>query len=290
MCDELGVTPAALSQYINGHTTPSLDKLVAFADLFKVSLDYLIFGEDAIGGPGGALDYGPLARLFELNMANVRTDIANQSAYVTKIGSILSAQVANAAMAVAKRPTAPEGMLDYQQSLELERFSTASTIVTMNLTDDILEIENGVEEGFFASGFLAVIAQNLARGGTYRFVLSPEMPNRTATVERYRALLIRHGVPADVDLDRCRFGVAREQFYVGFCIFTVDVAEMRAQSPILHHYLTEYGYLSADGEIGYLEPISSGWHVPLMDATHRRLALAAYERFAPADPHPTDRA
>ena len=43
--DSINVTAAALSQYVRGPTRPSFDKLVALADFFGVSLDYLVYGE-----------------------------------------------------------------------------------------------------------------------------------------------------------------------------------------------------------------------------------------------------
>src|SRR3954471_11407893 len=41
----LDISPAALSQYARDQTRPSFQKLVALADFFGVSLDYLVYGE-----------------------------------------------------------------------------------------------------------------------------------------------------------------------------------------------------------------------------------------------------
>ncbi|WP_159311410.1 hypothetical protein, partial [Klebsiella pneumoniae] len=67
--------------------------LIAISDLFQVSLDYLIFGEDAVAGPTGTLDYGPLARYMEASLASSRADIAAQLAFVSKVGSIIADQI-----------------------------------------------------------------------------------------------------------------------------------------------------------------------------------------------------
>ena len=42
---KLGISGAALSQYVRQQTWPSFSKLLAIADFFGVSLDYLVYGE-----------------------------------------------------------------------------------------------------------------------------------------------------------------------------------------------------------------------------------------------------
>jgi transcriptional regulator with XRE-family HTH domain len=285
VCTELGITPAALSQYIKGHTTPSLEKLVAIADLFRVSLDYIMFGEDDVAGPAGTLDYGPLARYMEASLSSVKADIAAQSAFITKIGTIMTDQIAAAAQAAAKRPATLYGMLDAEQALELERFSEASTIVTMNLDDDFVRVEGEIERGVTAGRLLAVVAENLAKKRAYHFVLPPDMPDRESLVGQYRELLLTQNLSRS-DMERCRFSLAADMFYVGFCIFKLDIESLRQFSPVLHQYVKPY--IGDDGLIGYIEAASRAQRgVSLMDEDRRRLASEALARLAPA-PRPAD--
>src|SRR4051812_7327275 len=70
VCKEVGISTSALAQYMKRPPTeeerahgaravrPSFEILVALADFFAVSLDYLIFGEQP--GQAQPLDYGPL--------------------------------------------------------------------------------------------------------------------------------------------------------------------------------------------------------------------------------------
>lgn len=279
VCAELGITTAALSQYIRGQTTPSLDKLIAIAELFQVSLDYLMFGEDAVAGPRGTLDYGPLVRYVEAGLSSVRNDIAAQSAFVAKIGTIMSDQIAAAAQTAAKQSATLYGMLDEEQALELERFSEASTNVTMDM-DDIVEVRSDVEKGVTGSNFLEVVAENLAKNRTYRFVLSPDMPNRARIVEQYRALLLRKDLSRK-DLERCVFSVATETFYVGFNLFRLDADSFREQSPVLYQFVKPF--IGNDNTIGYIESPSSALDARfLMDAKRRRLASHALDRLTSA--------
>ncbi|MGV9680520.1 helix-turn-helix domain-containing protein [Nocardia sp. NPDC003482] len=279
VCNELGITTAALSQYINGQTTPSLEKLIAMSDLFKVSLDSLIFGEDIIAGSSGMLEYGPLVRYVEAGLASARANIAEESALVAKIGSILADQIAAAAQAAAKRSTTLYGMLDKAQALELERYSLASTNVTMDM-DDIVEVRSDVEEGVTGSNFLEVVAENLSKNRTYHFVLSPDMPDQQTLIDQYRTLLLRKGLSRE-DLQRCRFSVASDTFYVGFNIFELDVESLRSQSPILYQYIRTF--IGSDNLLGYIEAPSSALEARLlMDTDRRRLASKILEGMLPA--------
>ncbi len=276
---ELGITPAALSQYINGQTTPSVDKLVAIADLFGVSLDYLMFGEDIVADASGTLDYGPLARYMETRLNSMRAEFAAQSAFVAKIGTIVTDHIAAAAQVAAKRPATLYGMVDQDQALELERFSEVSTIAAMDLNADLIRVKSDVEQGVAAGRFLTVVAENLARERSYHFVLSPKMRNRDSLIQQFRTLLLRQELSPS-DLDRCTFSVASDIFYVGFCLFKLDVPGLRSQSPVLYQYVESY--IGEDGRIGFIESGSSShFEHSLMDREHRLLASQVLERLLP---------
>ncbi|WP_069162720.1 helix-turn-helix domain-containing protein [Nocardia altamirensis] len=276
---ELGITTAALSQYINGQTMPSLEKLVAIADLFKVSLDYLMFSEDAVTAPTGMLQYGPLARFVEAGFSSVRADIAAESAFVAKIGTIVTEQIEAAARAAAKRPATLYGMLDKEQLLELERHSTSSTIFTTDLDDDIVKVDSEIEQGVTAGNFLTVVAENISKKRTYHYILSPDMPDRELLIRQFRALLLRENV-SEKDLERCKFSVALDTVYVGFCFFELDVEGLKNQSPVLFQYVRDY--IGSDGRIGYIEPPSSPLRAYfLVDTERQRLAARALARLVP---------
>ncbi|QLY27734.1 helix-turn-helix domain-containing protein [Nocardia huaxiensis] len=278
---DLGITPAALTQYLKGQTKPSVDKLVTMADLFGVSVDYLLFGEDNVAASSGTLDYGPLARYMEAGLASARADGAVQSAFVAKIGAILADQVAAAAQAAARRPATFTGMLDHYQALELERYSLESSIAAMDLDENVVDVEGDIEQGVAAGRFLTVVAENLSRKRSYHFILAPDMRDRDSRVRQFRALLRQHQL-TQADVDRCKFSVAADTFYVGFCIFKLDVTALRKHSPVLHQYVEPF--IGGDDRIGFTEPASSSHYgVSLMDASHRRLAALTLERLNPAN-------
>ncbi|AYF76303.1 XRE family transcriptional regulator [Nocardia yunnanensis] len=275
---DLGITTAALSQYLRGQNNPSVDKLVAMSDLFGVSLDFLMFGEDSIAGAGGTLDYGPIARYMEASLASTRAEAAVQSAFVAKIGAILADGIDEAARKAAKRPSTFAGMLDHYQTLELERFSTVSIVAAMDLQEDLKVIEGDIEEGVAPQRFLDVVVENLEKGRRYHFVLSPDMQDREFYVRQFINLLSDRLPRADIA--RCKFSVAAETFYVGFCLFRLDIGGMRKQSPVLFQYVQDY--IGRDGWIGFTEsPTSDYVGVSLMNTHHRNLATRTITRLIP---------
>ncbi|MFC8529221.1 helix-turn-helix domain-containing protein [Nocardia sp. NPDC057227] len=275
---ELGITPAALSQYINGQTTPSLDKLLAMTELFNVSLDFLVFGPDTIAGHGDTLEYGRFTRYVEAGMASYQADIAAQSAFVTKVGEILAQHIDTAARAASRRPFTLRGMLDKEQAIEIERYSEESTILTLDLADDLVQVDSDVEQSVTAGNFLAVVAENLALGRRYHFVLPPDMQDRDALVHQYRTLLQSRNLTAG-DLDRCRFSVAMDTFYVGCCLFRLDTTSMRRRSPVLYRFVEEF--ITPDNHIGFIEPTSSTPAYFLLDLPRRQLAARVLHRLTP---------
>jgi transcriptional regulator with XRE-family HTH domain len=50
MAEVFGVTHSTLSQWENGKTTPELQNLIAVAETYEVSIDWLVFGGDVSSG------------------------------------------------------------------------------------------------------------------------------------------------------------------------------------------------------------------------------------------------
>ncbi|MBL1074047.1 helix-turn-helix transcriptional regulator [Nocardia sp. 2] len=269
VANDLGITPAALSQYLKGQTRPSLENLVAIADLFDVSLDYLMFGEDSA-------ESRLVGRYMEAGFAASRAEAAAEAARVAKIGTIIAEQIASAAQAVAKRPPTFHGMLDHIQALELERYSKHSIVVVMNLDENLRDVDSEFERGVTAGGFLAVVADNLRAGRSYSFVLSQDMSERESRIQQFRDLLRKRRL-TEAQISECKFTVATDLFYVGFGLLHLDVDAMRRSSPVLFNFVESY--ISHEGWIGYTELASnSHFTTSLMDADHRRLAELTVER------------
>ena len=56
LAKELNVGPSAVGMYEQGRRTPGIDMLIQMAQLFEVSLDYLITGNEALNSTTGEED------------------------------------------------------------------------------------------------------------------------------------------------------------------------------------------------------------------------------------------
>src|SRR5580692_10410387 len=161
----LGISGAALSQYIRQQNLPSFGRLLAIADLFEVSLDYLVYGQSA---GGGVTDPGPLYRYVDHALADVQARGSRHTAVVARIGRVLADRINTVAEELAAMPTATrEGLIQDDELLRLERYCHQCDLVSLNLEFNVIHAAGGLAPG----RFLSVVAANLENDATYRFIL-----------------------------------------------------------------------------------------------------------------------
>src|ERR1700684_1292095 len=98
----LGISGPALTQYIRQQNWPSFTRLLAIADFFDVSLDYLVYGQPT----GGSLtDYGPLYRYFDHALADVQARGSRHDAVVARIGRMLADRIHEGASELGASPS-----------------------------------------------------------------------------------------------------------------------------------------------------------------------------------------
>lgn len=271
VAEAVGVSPAALSQYIHDQARPSFKTLLAMADFFGVSLDFLVYGAAQTSN----MDYGPLARYVDHALASVQARASRHSAIVAKLGGLLAAELS----AVGERLLA-EGMnsasfLDDSELLILERYSNATDLVSMDLQYDLIVISDSEEA---AGRFLPVVAANLSQGRTYRFLL-PRQPDAEEAwlphVERLRRTLGKM-IGRDVVWRNCQFRQSRIPVTNGIGIYKLDVQAVAAEAPALHMRVVDY--LDGDGRLGYvIAPNSEDHGDVVMNSSHVLRATQAFE-------------
>jgi transcriptional regulator with XRE-family HTH domain len=248
ICSAVGVSPAALSQYVSGQAKPGFERLLALAEFFNVSLDYLVYGDES-AARSAAVDYGPLARYMDHSLAEVQNRIAAQTALVGRIGQLVARAVTTAAQDLAETAQPLAGMLSDDETLALEQYSLDTVIVTMDLQYDIIAI--GDDET--AGRFLPVVAANLARGRRYRFLLPQEARDWGQVVGTFRKLLAQQ-VDERTIQEFCHFRMARERVYAGMGLFKLDLDGLERNRPILFEIAQSY---VVGDELGFVLPASS---------------------------------
>lgn len=240
--DSIQVTAAALSQYGRGRSRPSFDKLVALADFFDVSLDYLVYGEPA----STSVDPGPIARYVEQAFLNVSTRTNRHSDLVARIGRVLMDRVNDVAEEVVNsRSAGMEGLVEDTEILRAERYCQQADIIATDLDADIIELEDEAVPG----EYLPVVVNNLTRGCTYRFLLAGDLTTHSPIVSRLRAM-ITDAVGGDRLHKYCSFRTTTWPVTGTAVLYRLDTRTFATAEPALFTQFRKY--LLDDTWLGYL--------------------------------------
>lgn len=264
----LDISAAALSQYVREQTRPSFGKLLAIADFFDVSLDYLVYGTPT----GSLIDYGPLYRYVDHALADVQARGSRHSAVVARIGRVLADRINEVAEQLASAPTATrEGLLQDDEVMRLERYCRAADILSLDLEFDVIHREQGTAAG----RFLPVVAANLERGAAYRFLVPGPDRAMETTVDACRRLLADQ-VGGDRVRQCCAFRRTAAPPLAGVLLLRLDPVALKAEEPALYWQISDY--ISEDGWLGcVIRPNNDSNSDMLMDQLHAHRARHSFE-------------
>jgi transcriptional regulator with XRE-family HTH domain len=267
----LGISGAALSQYIRQQTRPSFSKLLALADFFDVSLDYLVYGQPT-SPASNSIDYGPIYRYVDHALADVQARGNRHSAVVARIGRVLADRIDEVAEELAAAPAAAhEGLLQDDEVLRLERYCRQVDLVTLDLEYDVIRAEGGE---LAAGRFLPVVAANLRKGTSYRFLL-PEGRTWDKTVEACRRFLADQ-IGGDQVRENCAFRLTAAPVFTGAVVYHLDTVALGAEEPALHAQIQDY--LTDENRLGcIIRPNNDSNSDILMSPANARRAIDAFE-------------
>jgi transcriptional regulator with XRE-family HTH domain len=266
---ELGISGSALSQYIRQQNWPSFLKLLAIADFFDVSLDYLVYGQP---GTSTLPDYGPLYRYIDHALADVQARGSRHTAVVARIGRVLADRIDIVAEELAATPAAArEGVIQDDELLRLERYCLRCDLLSLNLDFNVVRAAGGSAPG----RFLSVVAANLERGTPYRFLL-PQEEEWSEIVEDFRQLLSDQ-IGGDRVRENCAFRTTAAPVSSGTLLYQLDTARLAVEEPALHAQIRDY--LADDGWLGCVARTNKDSNSDmLMDSEHVRRARDAFTR------------
>ena len=266
----LDVSAAALSQYVGDQTRPSFYKLLALADFFEVSLDYLVYGLPARGG--GEVDHEPALRFVDLALSDVQARTSRHSAIVGRIGRVLADRIDDVAAELTVAPTAArEGLVQDDEMLRLEGYCLRADILSLDLAFDVIQVKGGVAAG----RFLQVVVSNLRAGSQYRFLIPGEEQVPASTVSAFRSLLAQR-VGGDQVHENCAFRRTSTPVMTGIVLYQLDVAALLAREPALHaQFSSDMGENHWFGCV--IRPNADTNSDMLLDSRHLRHARNAFE-------------
>jgi transcriptional regulator with XRE-family HTH domain len=264
----LDISAAALSQYVREQTRPSFSKLLALADFFDVTLDYLVYGQAS----RSETQYEPVVRYVDHALADVQARGSRHSAIVARIGRVLADQINEVASELASAPTAArEGLVQDDEMLRLERYCLHVDIVSLNLEFDVIQVEGGAAAG----RFLNVVANNLQMGSRYRFLVPAEEEVSAGTVTAFRSLLAAQ-VGGDQVHENCAFRCTRMPLMTGIALYRLNADVLEMAEPALYAqfapHMSEAGWLGC-----VIRPNGDSNSDMLMDSVHIGRAQAAFD-------------
>jgi transcriptional regulator with XRE-family HTH domain len=265
----VGVSPGALSQYIHEQGRPSFRTLLALAEFFNVSLDYLVYGL----AETTTVDYGPLARYVDHALADAQARASRHTALVAQLGQLLSRQIEVVAGQLASSPGAAAGFISDNDELVLESHSVETNLATMDLQYDLIEME-GAEDA--AGRFLPVVAANIGKNRTYR-ILVRSTADSAMPVGKFRSTLASLS-GGDKVHQYCQFRAATQPLANGFMIYKLDVESLAVAEPALHLRVGQY--LDSENQLGCVIAPNGDSHGDLMmDARHLATASHAFRLY-----------
>lgn len=267
--DSIHVTAATLSQYTHGRTRPSFDKLLALADFFGVSLDYLVYGEPT----STPVDPAPVIRYVEQALVDAQARTTRHSELVARMSRLLMDRIGDVAKEVLEAESGGfEGLIELKEILRVERYCLQADIVAADLGSDIISTADGEP---LKGQFFQVVIDNLRRGCRYRFLLDGELTTQSPIVGRFRQM-ISDAVGGDRLHEYCFFRTTTWPVTGAPVLYKLDVPRFEKEDPLLFEQFHEY--LFDDTWLGYLNRPNEGSTADmLMTPSHVKQAQHTFE-------------
>jgi transcriptional regulator with XRE-family HTH domain len=253
IAEDIGVSEAALSHYLTGRSSPSFDKLLALADYFDVSLDYLVYGASTTS-QAQPLPEGYITRQVQSALNEADRQSARRQDLISRLSGVMITSLESAVDEIVRQPVRDESArtITNEDAIALEESARQAQIMSgLSSQDDKTGRHSGTTivtaEGQVKPGpFLGVQSTNIKRGVTYRQIVQGPREEWKGRVTRLRASLRGAGVTQE-QLDANHAARGSDEPILGTVILLWITPE-QIQSPqarILHerfrHYFREDG-------------------------------------------------
>jgi transcriptional regulator with XRE-family HTH domain len=253
------ISTSALSQYVRGRATPSLDVLVHLAETLGVSLDYLVFGRDRVIAPPPELGYLPYLD------AHIRsTQVQSEALYdlVSRVGARLGQAAHAAAAELLEESGNQAGTLSPADVADLERCSVHTAIVTtdLNAEFDVLLFRDDTEAT--PTVFAQVVAENIKEGTRYEYFV-PQGPEWTRAARALRQGIVQLGGFDSSYIDKyLKIIHVNSACVPGFVVQHVPLGKFQRQATDVFDRVERFIYHDPENEemgfIAYVDIINSG--------------------------------
>lgn len=244
--EALNITSAALSQYLQGQSRPRLEVLVALADFFGVSLDYLVLGRETVQP---IEENRSSAKYLDWALADVQSKVEKQTWLTARVGQILATQLSQTVQEVAAMSPGFAGMASDDELLILEQYSLHTRLLTRHLNYNVIPVGDELVVARFGS----VVARNLLSNPLrpYQFLVPEEdWESLQPSAYGFRKLLREEFGVTEERLRSCEIRLTSHRFVSGSAFYQLDFPKLREEQPIIAAAFEPY--INKDGSLGYV--------------------------------------
>ena len=241
----LRVNEATVSHYVRDRAKPSFDTLIGIVRFFNVSLDFLVFGEQAAAT---AIDESGSVRAEVRRAVLESADIAGKHLdLMTRISRRLQTEIEHAAKELMSDPGnfGPVGFITAAEAIAIEKYARRLRVITRVFQSDI----SGNEPG----SFFEAVVDNLRAGVKYDYLLCGSSEYWQPQVAVFRSQAESAGISFEVLHNCLHFRVVDYEMPAAVAILDFDLPLLERMEPIFwerqRHVISDQGswsYISVE--------------------------------------------
>ncbi|WP_330632129.1 helix-turn-helix domain-containing protein [Halocatena halophila] len=273
VANEIGVSSSSIAQYRKGQSRPSLENLVALADVFDVTLDFLVFGEK---DEHTNQDYDPVIRHVDKSLGNLQDRTAERTSLLARVGRTISESLDEQINDYLKtdRTEYNAGIVSNRETICLEEHSIETKLVLRNFEYNLANGDSETPGQFFNA-----VSSNISQDREYKYLLVADADEDWETcIGDFTDLLSDHSGGEMTVARNCKFRITDAPLIVGYGVYNLDRAAFEEKHEILYEFLMERNCMNSDGCVGYVAPPSiEGRADSLMDNSYLTTADRVFD-------------
>jgi len=228
LCEQVGLSESALSNYLNGRIPQSLEPIVALASFFDVSLDYLVTGQDhSRSSSNRDIEY-----LLQHHAVEMEQRVEGQNdLFMRVVETFMKNTRVTVNDAIKTNESFNTSILDEEQVWTLERCASEVTIATPYMKNEVIYDSNtdDLKPGRYFHYVKRCL--DLNPDVQYHFIVNAEPLLPKNIEQRFLALLHENGVPVN---DNVRVTVTPSPIYTQIVVYRLIMTKVKAINEILY--------------------------------------------------------
>ncbi len=273
VANEIGVSSSSIAQYRKGQSRPSLENLVALADVFDVTLDFLVFGEK---DDHTDQDYDPVIRHVDKSLGNLQDRTAERTSLLARVGRTISESLDEQIneFLETERTEYKAGIVSNRETICLEEHSIETKLVLRNFEYNLANGDSETPGQFFTE-----VSSNINQDREYKYLLVDDADEDwESCIGDFTDLLSDHSGSEMTVARNCKFRITDAPLIVGYGIYNLDRAAFEEDNEILYEFLNERNCMNPDGSVGYVAPpMIEGRADSLMDSSYLTTANRVFD-------------